>query len=195
MLTRASAAVAGPPGCWSSGRTSPGCVMSSIGTMTCSSSALRAPASTIVTARSGPTPPRNRAISSSGRCVALRPIRCGAPGPRPLGDEPLQALQAQRQVGAALRAGDRVDLVDDHVLDAAEDLAGLARQHQVERFGRRDQDVRRAPGEVPALLRRRVAGPAGDRDVRCAARRAGPPPARSRRAAPAGSARRRRSAP
>ena len=71
MLTRASGFVAGPPGCWSSGRISPGAVMSSIGTMTWSSSGLRAPASTIVTSRPGPTPPRNRAIVSSGRWVAL----------------------------------------------------------------------------------------------------------------------------
>ena len=34
MLTRASGFVAGPPGCSSSGRISPGCVMSSIGTTT-----------------------------------------------------------------------------------------------------------------------------------------------------------------
>ena len=54
MLVRASGFVAGPPGCWSSGRTSPGAVMSSIGTTTWSSSGLRAPASTIVTSRPGP---------------------------------------------------------------------------------------------------------------------------------------------
>ena len=66
---------AGPPGWSSSGRTSPSADMSSTGTTTCRSSGLRAPASTIVTSRSGPTPPRNRAIVSSGRCVADRPIR------------------------------------------------------------------------------------------------------------------------
>ena len=47
-------------------------VMSSIGTMTWSSSGLRAPASTTVTSRPGPTPPRKRAMVSSGRWVALR---------------------------------------------------------------------------------------------------------------------------
>ncbi len=81
-------------------------------------------------------------------------------------DEPLEALQAQRKVRAAFRAGDRVDLVDDDVLDAAEDVAGLAGEHEIERLGRRDEDVRRAAGEVPAVLRGRVAGPAGDGDVR-----------------------------
>ena len=33
-------------------------------------------------------------------------------------DEMVEALERQGEVGAALRAGDRVDLVDDHVLDA-----------------------------------------------------------------------------
>ena len=146
---RASGFVAGPPGCSSSGRTSPSAVMSSTGTTTWSSSGLRAPASTIVTSRPGPTPPRNRAIVSSGRCVARQadPLRRRRPSPRRR-DEALEALEAEGEVGAALRAGDRVDLVDDHVLDAAEDLAGLAREHQVERFGRRDEDVRRAAGDL-----------------------------------------------
>ena len=78
----------------------------------------------------------------------------------------LQALEAEGEVGATLGAGDRVDLVDDHVLDAAQDLAGGAGQHQVERFGGGDEDVRRAASDLAAVLGRRVAGPAGDRDVR-----------------------------
>ena len=170
MLVRASGFVAGPPGCSSSGRTSPGAVMSSIGTTTWSSSGLRVPASTIVTSRPGPTPPRKRAIVSSGRWVADRPIRCGGRRCRRRPRRPARSRcssrsRRQREVGAALRAGDRVDLVDDHVLDAAEDLARLAREHQVERLGRRDEDVRRAAGDVPAVLGRRVAGAARDRDV------------------------------
>jgi hypothetical protein len=53
--------------------------MSSTGTITSTSSSLREPASRMVTGRgpSGVCPPRNRAISSSGRCVADRPMRCG----------------------------------------------------------------------------------------------------------------------
>ena len=83
------------------------------------------PASTISHSRFGPT--RNSAIRSSGRWVAESPIRCGSGSPsssRPtrLSIEP---LQGQRQVGAALRLGDRVDLVDDHRLDPGEDLARL----------------------------------------------------------------------
>ncbi len=47
--------------------------MSSTGTSTWRSSSLRVPASTMATSRS---PPTNRAISSSGRCVAESAIRC-----------------------------------------------------------------------------------------------------------------------
>ena len=78
----------------------------------------------------------------------------------------LEALEAQREVGAALGPGDRVDLVDDHVLDAPEDLARLAGQQEVEALGGRDEDVRRVADEVAPLVRRGVAGPRGDRDAR-----------------------------
>ena len=113
MLVRASGLVAGPPGCSSSGSTSPIRLMSSTGTITWSSRGLRIPASTIVTSRPGPIPPRNRAIVSSGRWVAESPIRWGGRG-----RQVLEPLEAQGEVGAALAAGDRVDLVDDDVLDA-----------------------------------------------------------------------------
>ena len=58
--------------------------MSSTGTTTRSSSGLRVPASTMATSRSDPIPPRNRAMASSGRWVALRPMRwsTGASSPR-----------------------------------------------------------------------------------------------------------------
>ena len=92
----------------------PGSFMSSTGTITSTSSALREPASTIVTGR-GPSavwPPRKRAISSSGRWVAERPMRCGGR----VGDR-FEPFERQHQVRAALRRRERVDLVDDHVLD------------------------------------------------------------------------------
>ena len=73
--------------------------------------------------------------------------------------EALEAFEAQREVRAALAAGDRVDLVDDDVLDVPERVAGAAGEHQVQRFGRRDEDVRRAPGDLAAILLGRVAGP------------------------------------
>ena len=87
--------VAGPPGWSSSGRTSPMADMSSTGTTTWRSSGLRAPASTIATSRPGPTPPRKRAIASSGRWVAESPMRCRAA--RPAARRRLQALEAERE--------------------------------------------------------------------------------------------------
>ena len=89
----------------------------------------------------------------------------------------LQAFQAQGEVGTPFRAGDRMDLVDDDVLDAAEDLARLAGEEQVQALGGRDEDVRRAAGDLAAVLgracrrcgwRRRCCGGASPR--RCAAR-------------------------
>ena len=125
--------------------------MSSTGTTTSRSSSLRVPASTSVIGRS---PLTNRPISSSGRWVADRPIRwIGVSADR------LQALDADRHVRAALRAGDGVHLVEDQRLDAAQRLARLRGQHQVERLRRRDQDVGRLLQQLAAFLLRRVAGP------------------------------------
>ena len=109
--------------------------------------------------------------------------------------EPLEPFQREGQVRPALRAGDRVDLVDDDRLDAAQRLARRAREQQVQALGRRDEDVRRPPRELPPLLLGRVAGSPGDRDPRL---RLAEPLRRERRcrgAARAGCARRRRSAP
>ena len=137
------------------------------------------PASTISHSRFGPT--RNWAIRSSGRCVAERPIRWTerARGrarrslplllrralPRRRVDQVLEPLQGQRQVGAPLGLGDRVDLVDDHRLDRGEDLAGARGEHQVERLGGGDQDVGRRFAHRPALGLAGVAGPQADRDL------------------------------
>ena len=83
----------------------------------------------------------------------------------PAAPQDLEALQAQGEVGAALGAGDRVDLIDDHVLDAFEDLARLARQQQVQALRRGDEDVGRVADEVAALVGGRVAGPGCDVDA------------------------------
>ncbi len=72
--------------------------------------------------------------------------------------ECLEPLERQRHVCAALGAGEGVDLVDDHPLDAAQRLARLRGEQQVERLGRGDQDVRRPLAERAPLLGRRVAG-------------------------------------
>ena len=78
------------------------------------------PVSTIVHVRFGPT--RKRPTSSSGFCVADSPMRCTS-WPGLLGE----ALEREREVRAALGLRDGVDLVDDHLLGALEDLARLAR--------------------------------------------------------------------
>ena len=84
MLRRTGPAAAGP--LVGSSITWPSSAMSSTGTTTSISSGLRMPASTMVTGRgrrrdgsagSSSKPPRKRAISSSGRWVADRPMRCG----------------------------------------------------------------------------------------------------------------------
>ena len=131
---------AGPPGCCSGGRTSPSAAMSSTGTMTWSSSGLRAPASTMVDLAVGadaaeePGDRVERPLrGATGRSAAAAAVAIG-PCRRAAAAERLEAFQAQGEVGAALGAGDRVDLVDDDVLDAAQDLAGRAGQHQVQRF-------------------------------------------------------------
>ncbi len=76
-----------------------------------------------------------------------------------------QALERQCQVRAALGRRDRVDLVDDHRLDPAEHLARLRGEDQVQRLGRRDEDVRRRAAHGGALALRRVAGADRDGDV------------------------------
>ena len=149
--------------------TVPSSAMSSTGMTTSISSGLRTPASTTVTGRGRRTPsspvavpPRKRAISSSGRWVADRPIRCGD-GP-PAGAHPVvEALEGDREVAAALGGRQGVDLVDDHGLDAAQRLAGGRREHQVQRLGRGDEDVGRVADEVAPLVGRRVAGADADR--------------------------------
>ena len=80
---------------------------------------------------------------------------------RPLGHL-LQALERDREVRAALGLRDGVDLVDDHGLGAGEDLPHLAGEHQVQRLGRGDEDVRRVLGHVPPVLLRGVAGADAD---------------------------------
>jgi hypothetical protein len=87
--------------------------------------------------------------------------------PMLLADQPIEALEAEREVGAALVAGDGVDLVDDHRADVAEGGAALLGGEQdVERLRRGDQDVRRPLGHLGALAHRRVAGADADPDVR-----------------------------
>jgi hypothetical protein len=84
-------------------------------------------------------------------------------------DDPLEALEREGKVGAALRPRDRVHLVEDHGLDPAEHLAGLRGEEEEERFWRRDEDVGRRPEHAPALLRGCVAGSHRDGELRAEA--------------------------
>ncbi len=79
--------------------------------------------------------------------------------------ELLEALEGEGEVGAALGRGDGVDLVEDHRLGRPEDLPGLGGQHQVERLGRGDEDVRGMAEHRRPLAGRGVAGPDRDADV------------------------------
>jgi hypothetical protein len=139
--------------------------MSSTGITTSTMSGLRMPESTIVT----------------GRCLPSSLCRRGSARPPPAGAASRQAdalrrrvrdrlepFERQHQVRAALRRGERVDLVDDDRVDVDERVARRRREHQVQALGRRDEQVRRAADEALAILRRRVAGAHRDhrRDVR-----------------------------
>ena len=62
-------------------------------------------------------------------------------------------------MSAALVVGDGVDFVDDYGLDIPQNRPALLRCKQdVERFRRRDQNVRRTLQHSPALVHKRVAG-------------------------------------
>ena len=77
-------------------------------------------------------------------------------------DERLEPLDGQRQVRPALGAGDGVHLVEDQRPDALERLARLRGEHEVERLGRRDEDVGRVAEHLRPVALRRVAGAHAD---------------------------------
>ncbi len=77
--SRAPAAALPSPAAGAAGSDAAGSVMSSTGTQISRSSSFARPASAIAQRRRGPA--RNRATSSSGRCVAESPIRCGSAPP------------------------------------------------------------------------------------------------------------------
>ena len=77
----------------------------------------------------------------------------------------VEPLERQCEVRAPLRARERVDLVDDDRLDAAQGLARRRREHEEERLGRRDEDLGRVRDQPAPLGRRRVARADPDRDL------------------------------
>ncbi len=92
-----------------------------------------------------------------GEADALRPRAARAR------DEVLQALQGEREVGAALVGGHGVDLVHDHRAHAGERApARVAGEQDEGGLGRGDEHVRRAGGRGAAVARGRVAR--ADRD-------------------------------
>ncbi len=76
-----------------------------------------------------------------------------------------EPFQRQGQVRAALRLRDGMDLVDDDPLGAAEELARLRREHEVEGFRCGDEDVGGRPQHFATLTLRRVAGAHRDAHV------------------------------
>src|ERR1700737_778947 len=63
---------------------------------------------------------------------------------------------------SSLRRDHRMDLVDDHALNAAKSVAREAREDQVERLGRGDEDVRGLALIAGSIARRGVACPDGN---------------------------------
>ena len=90
--------------------------------------------------------------------MADRPIRCTSRPAAALSRSSVSARCAPRLVD-----GDRVDLVDDAPAGLREQVLGPAGEHQVQRLGCRDQDVRRPAQHRRALALGRVAGT--DRDA------------------------------
>ena len=78
----------------------------------------------------------------------------------------VQPIERHGEMRPPLGAGDRVDLVHDHRLDAPQRLPRRGRQQQEQRLRRRDQDVGRRPPEPSPLVGRGVARPHGHRDLR-----------------------------
>ena len=126
------------------------------------SSGLRMPASTIVTGRQAAV-----VVAPAEEAGDLVERALGGRQPDALRRGSVAARRSSRssvsgEVGAPLGGGQRVDLVDDHRLDAAQRLARLRGEHQVERLGRGDQEVGRVADQPAALVGRGVAGAHAD---------------------------------
>ena len=135
---------------------------------------------------------RRRGTGRSSRAAAGwrdRPIRCGGAAPR--GRRRRRSRRSRVSARCAPRFVPAIAWTSSTITCSTprRTSRACAREHQVERLGRRDQDVRRVAGDLAAVLGGRVAGPAGDRDLAARARRA----AAAARAIPASGARRFRS--
>ena len=100
--------------------------MSSTGMTTSISSGLRMPASTMVTGRASPGlahPPRKRATSSSGRCVADSPMRCGGRAVISSSRSSDSARWAPRLVGARAWISSTMTVSTPTSVSAADDVS------------------------------------------------------------------------
>ena len=94
-----------------------------------------------------------------GREADALQTRASLAGPSVSAADSLQPFERQRQMRAATRANHRVNLIHDHGADAAQHLpAAFGGQQQIERLGRRHQNVRRRFQHRRPLGRGRVAG-------------------------------------
>ena len=146
------------------------------------------PVSTIRQCATGPT--RNRAISSSGFCVAS--ARSAAPRARPPRPAARASAPGARRAWSRRPRGSRRRCTTR----AGEQLLRAAGQHQIQRLRRRDQDVGRLAEHRLALALGRVAG--AHRDLQVGADPAQRAPAgcgRCRRRAPSAATRRRADVP
>ena len=80
-------------------------------------------------------------------------------------EQGVETLEREGQVSPALRAGDRVYLVEDDRVDSPERLPTCRSKKQEKRLGCRDEDVCRCPRESGALGRRGVARSRCDGDL------------------------------
>ena len=171
--------------------------MSSTGMTTSTSSGLEMPASTMVTGRGvlgADQPPRKRATSSSGRCVADRPMRCGDAAVISSSRSSERARWAPRLVGARAWISSMMTVSTPTSVSAAFDVSIRYRLSGVviSRSGGRRTSFWRSLADVSPV---RMAT-SGRKNGTAAASGRSPPAARRRgrcrRAAPAGSSRRRR---
>ena len=160
--------VAGPPGCSSSGRTSPGFghVLDRDDDLELERLAARRRRRSSPS-RPGPTPPRKRAIVSSGRCVALRPIRCGG-----VGALARRRRGARAAPGVSARCAPRFEpaiaWTSSTITCSTPRRTSRAWLVSI-RYSDSGVVIRMSGGRrarFAALLGGRVAGAAGDRDVR-----------------------------
>ena len=96
--------------------------------------------------RRGRAPPRKRATSSSGRCVADRPMRCSGDAVIASSRSIDSARCAPRLVGTSAWISSTMTVSTD-----LQRLVRVRRQEEIERFRRRDQDVGRLALEPRAL--------------------------------------------